>query len=143
MKFKKLYQVGKEIDKFKNIRTKKILLLLHNFHPKLLGRGKFKRAFLVKVNKKELIFKVGSDVKRSYLIYKKLKGKHFNVKVYWVSKKCMLQKKCNTSILLKKDEVRKIKNKVKRLGYYDARKRNLGKLNKRIVAFDLMPRDEK
>jgi len=148
MRYLKLYKIAKEIDKFnKNkifINKNKILELLKNFKPKYVGKGGYKRVFLVKLNKRELIFKVGRDVKIQYKIYLERKHKkNFKyAKIYWATEKCLLQKYCKKV----KVPVKLIKaNKIiaKKNGYSDWRKDNVGLLNNKIIAFDLQSKEHK
>ena len=138
MRLKKVYDIAKIIDKTPNIRTNFILEMLKQYNPKFLKRGKYKRAFLLKINKREYILKIGSLVEVDYMIYQKLKHSKTikYAKVYWVTKKCLLQRKCDI-VSLSKKEIKQQKQFAKEKLLYDARKDNLGKYKGKLYAFDL------
>jgi len=140
MRCKKIYQIAKEIDNLSKVRTKDILKKLEKFSPKFLGRGKYKRAFLITCISKEYVFKIGELIQVDKQIFESLRynRKMSYAKIYWTTEKCLLQRKCEI-VDLSDEEIKLRKKNAKLLGYSDARKSNLGMNNGKIIAFDLKP----
>lgn len=143
IKFIKLYKVAKRIDESDKVLNKnKVLELLKDFKPKYIGRGGYKRAFLVKLNKRKLIFKIGKDIEIQYKIYleRKYKQKLKYAKIYWITKKCLLQRYCER-VKVPKSIIKKNKIIAKIKGYSDWRAANVGMHNNEIIAFDLQTKE--
>lgn len=95
-----------------------------------------------------MVFKIGDDVEEDKRTYDRLKyNRKINyAKIYWITKRCLLQKKCDKITWDKKRFEEHIKEKrkhVKILQLYDYRKKNLGMLDGEIYAFDLKERPKK
>ena len=138
MKYKKLYNIARTIKK-KNLHKNTVLKLLDKFKPKYIGRGAFKRCFKVKSNKRNLVFKIG-NIKDDFIHYQKAKNKRKTkyAKIYWVTNYCLLQKLCITNKLYSKEEFLNLKNAWKQNGYVDIRPANVGKINNKLYAFDII-----
>jgi len=145
IKYIKLYKIAKQIDSYdKTPNRNKVLEMLSKFKPKFLSSGGYKRCFLVKSNKRVLVFKVGRDVETQYKIYQDLKGKHKlkYAKIYWTTKRCLLQRYCK-KVDVPKNLIKENKKIAKKLGYSDWRKANIGMFRNEIVVFDLQSAEHK
>jgi hypothetical protein len=139
MRYKKIYKIVKEVDK--DLNRNQIMRLLSKFNPKFIGRGAYKRAFLIKANKKILVLKVGRDIKIQYEVYNNLKRSKLKyAKIYWITDRFMIQKYCNPIKKIDSLEFSMNKRLAKKKGYSDYRKANIGTINDKMVVFDLQRR---
>lgn len=143
MRYKRLYRVAKKIDKLKikkNLNRNKILKLLSEFNPEYIGSGAFKRSFKVKSNKRFLVLKVGRELQNDFNHFLKAKGKKKMkyAKIYWVTDNCLLQKFCLTKEPYTKREYEELKKEWKKVGYRDVHPTNIGKINGKLHAFDVL-----
>jgi len=138
MKYKKLYKIANKINK-SNLSRKKIIELLGNFNPEFIGKGAYKRCFKVKCNRRILVFKVGRNIMNDISHYQLSKGnrKAKYSKIYWATEYCLLQKYCDNSSYTDK-EFNDLKYVWKKKGFVDIRRANVGKINGRLYAFDII-----
>ena len=137
IRYKKLYNVASQIDK-SNTHKQKVIKLLDGFSPEYIGKGKYKRCFKVKSNKRELVFKVGT-IKNDMSHYKLSKGsrKAKYAKIYWETDNCLLQKLCHKG-QYSTDDKKDLQTAWKKKGFVDVRDANVGKIGNRLVAFDVL-----
>jgi len=139
MKHKKLYKIANKINK-SNLSRKKIIELLGSFNPEFIGKGAYKRCFKVKCNKRILVFKIGRNIMDDFSHYQLSKGnrKAKYAKIYWTTEFCLLQKYCDTTLKYTDKEFNELKYAWKKKGFVDIRKANVGKINDRLYAFDII-----
>ena len=134
MRYKRLLKIAKKIDTQHRIKSSKIIQMLGR-DAKFIGRGRYKRAFLVRSNKKQLILKVGA-VYGDALPFIDMKGKRVTkfAKIYWMTKHCLLQKYCDKKVTW--GAITEVRKAWKKAGYNDIKPANMGLLNGKITVFD-------
>jgi len=139
VKAKKIYQVASLIKPRMNKNKIIELFKNNNMEIEYLGRGAFKRAFKIKLNKNWYVLKVGNNVKREFDIYKKLRKRSSPslFKIYWCEDYVCLQKYSNTPTYWGDKNLDILRNK---LGKFcsDIRPANCGYDNKgKVRCFDI------
>jgi len=79
-------------------------------------------------------------VNEDYNHYLIAKGKHKMryAKIYWHTKNCLLQKYCFTDGTYPKQEYNPLKNEWNSRGFTDVRFSNIGRMNGKLYAFDVL-----
>lgn len=148
MKHKKIYNTALEFEEWFNERGSKriphrnhvISFLKENCNfVRVLNRGRFKTAYLIKQNKNLLVLKIGRNIEKDCGIIDRARTsglKRYVLKYYWKTQHCMLQKYAGEQPDL--NEMLHLRRIAKKKGFWDVRVQNTGRLpNGRTVIFDL------
>lgn len=138
----KVYEIAEMIDKLTLMPNKnKIIEMFEEADIEIifLNRGHHNRTFMIKTAEQKLVFKVGYDIEQQWINYNELKGctELPYAKIYWATKKCLLQMYCKI-VDVPMHIQQRFKIEAKKRGYSDATKANIGLLDGRFVVFDLV-----
>mgnify|MGYP001577136663 FL=1 len=121
-----------------------IEILLKIFFPKTkeVGKGFFKRAFIIHFNKRKFVLKVGrkrNHIRKDHTTYTsrlpKNKINRYFAKIYWSHGLFMLQK-YGKKAKIPKQEIEKLKKLGKKYGLKDIREANIMKFGKKFKIVD-------
>jgi hypothetical protein len=139
------------LDQYKQVRSRK------NFPKKVVagvvdimfpnskfeGRGAFKEVHSVHSRARKLVLKLSNakSTRRDWMVYKRLpptiRNRYF-AKIYWHTKYCLLQK-YGKKVHVPKDELKKLRARVKQYRLDDIRADNVRKVDGRFKIVDANP----
>lgn len=119
-------------------RNKKIVRLLAKFEAVVLGRGKYKRAFKVKLNKRYYVVKFGKSVPREYGWYQvaRKKARGDIAKIYWTTDYCCIQRCAERMASITDEGFLEFRKRVRKTAK-DIRPANCGYFDGRLKCFDI------